>query len=563
MQTNQKPMPVGIEDFRKLVKEGYYFIDKTGFIKGYIDAQVQVTLITRPRRFGKTLTLSMLRYFFDVEKAEENRELFRGLVIEQAGERYMKEQGSRPVVFFTLKDIRMDTWKDELEKMALGLSKLYRNYLFLLESTKLTEVDREAFRAIWEKRGSLSEMEEAVANLCHMLELHYGRPPVLLLDEYDAPILAAWEKGYYNECIGFMRNFLGAALKTNPSLGFAVLTGVARISKESIFSGLNNLEVCSVLSDRYDDAFGFTQEEVNTLMMDSGVEDRLTELKQWYDGYRFGSAELYNPWSVINFVQNGCKFQPYWLNVSGNSILRVLLENVDEDRRKELEGLMQGVPVEATIDEGGIYTDIRESSNALYMMLLTTGYLKAVEAYWDPLGQELPCCKLLIPNLEIRIVYQREILGWLATRSDSIQLRNMLRAMVSGDAATFQNRLQKLLAGIVSYHDAARNPENFYHGMLLGFSVLMSREYRVASNRESGYGRFDIAFFPFRENVPGVILELKAAKTEDELEAKAKDALQQIEEKEYSAEFSRQGVKNIWKYGIAFQGKKVWLEGGA
>ena len=564
MQAKKKPMPVGIEDFRELITGGYYFIDKTRFIKEFVDNQGKVTLITRPRRFGKTLALSMLQYFFTLEHGEENRKLFRGLAIERAGETYMREQGTRPVVFLTLKDIRSGCWEGEREKFALRLSHLYRNYLFLLESPALAEVDRESFLAVWKKTANTSEMEDAIANLCCLLEKHHGKKPILLMDEYDAPILSAWENGYYKEGIDFMRGLLGSALKTNPALHFAVLTGVTRVSKESIFSGLNNLKVCSVLSDAYCDIFGFTQEEVARLMEECGVGDKLPELKRWYDGYQFGWAEIYNPWSVIRYIDEGCKFQPYWLNVSGNSILHVLLEHVDEDRRKELEGLMKEIPVEASIDEGVIYPDIRESSNALYMMMLTTGYLKAVEAWWDPAGEELPSCKLLIPNNEIRMVYRKEIFGWMAARSDSIQLRHMLRAMVSGDAATFQNRLQKILTGIVSYHDAAHNPENFYHGLLLGFAVLMSGSYRVESNRESGYGRFDIAFFPLKvkESAPGVILELKSAKSEEAMVEKAKEALRQIEEKAYLAELSRQGVKEVWKYGIAFHGKKVWLERG-
>ena len=561
MQERKRPMPVGIEDFGELIRREYCFVDKTRFIRKLLDSQGKITLITRPRRFGKTLTLSMLQYFFTLENAEENRKLFRGLDIERAGEKYMREQGTHPVVFLTLKDIRSGCWEGEREKFALNLSCLYQNYLFLLESPVLTEVDHEVFRSIWKRTGSTAEMEGAITSLCRMLEKHHGKKPILLLDEYDAPILSAWEKDYYEDCIDFMRGFLSSALKTNPSLHFAVLTGVTRVSKESIFSGLNNLKVCSVLSDAYCDIFGFTQQEAARLMEECGVGDKLPELRKWYDGYRFGQVEIYNPWSVIRYIDEGCVFQPYWLNVSGNSILHVLLEHVDEDRQKELEGLMKEMPVEAVIDEGVIYPDIRESSNALYMMMLTTGYLKAVETDWDPTGEELPCCKLLIPNKEIRMVYRKEILGWMATRSDSIQLRHMLRAMVSGDVATFRNRLQKILTGIVSYHDATHNPENFYHGLMLGFAVLMSGSYRVESNRESGYGRFDIAFFPLKEGAPGVILELKSAKSEEAMEEKAKEALRQIEEKAYLAELSRQGVKEVWKYGIAFCGKKVWMEG--
>ena len=558
----KKAMPVGIEDFGKIIAGNYYWIDKTRFIKELLDAHGAVTLITRPRRFGKTLTLSMLQYFFDMEHAEENRKLFAGLDIEKAGDSYMKEQGSRPVVSLTLKGVQNTKFEVMMELLQGLLQKLYGDHRYLLEHPGVAEEGRRFIRRILSGDARQADLQVSLANLTGYLEQAHGRKPILLLDEYDAPILSAWEHDYYNECIEFMRGFLGNALKTNPSLDFAVLTGVTRISKESIFSGLNNLKVCSVLSDQYSDILGFTQEEVAKLMSDCGVGDKLSELKKWYDGYRFGSTEIYNPWSVIQFVDNGCQFRPYWLNVSGNSILHVLLEHVDEERRDELEGLMREIPVEATVDEGVVYGDIRSSSNALYMMMLTTGYLKAVEVDWNPSGEELASCKLLIPNREIRMIYRKEILGWMATNSDSIYLQQMLRAMMSGDVKTFQKRLEKLMVGIVSFHDPEHNPENFYHGMLLGFSVLMNASYRVESNRESGYGRFDIAFFPVKEGTPGVILELKAAKSEEEMESLAKEALQQIEEKSYVTELERQGVKDVWKYGIAFHGKKVWMERG-
>ena len=560
MQNSRRPMPVGIEDFRDLVTGGYYFIDKTRFIKEYMDARGKVTLITRPRRFGKTLTLSMLQYFFTLEQAEENRHLFTGLDIETAGEKYMQEQGSRPVVFLTLKDIRMQHWQDELERMGIVLSNLYQNYLFLLESPSLTEVDRAMFQAIWKRSGSRAEMEDAIANLCRMLNLHYGKSPMLLLDEYDAPILAAWENGYYKECIDFMRGFLGAALKTNPFLGFAVLTGVTRISKESIFSGLNNLSVCSVLTERYSDIFGFTQDEADRLMKDCGLAESLPELKQWYDGYLFGSTEIYNPWSVIQFVDHGCKFQRYWINVSGNSILGVLLKSVDEARYDDLQELLRfrESSVEAFVDEGIIYPDIGADKNALYMMLLTTGYLKSIETWQDRRGRWW--CRLQIPNREVLLAYEDEVLARVAGPGNQVALFSMLNAMTAGKTAAFQKHLERILRDMVSFHDTAQ-PEAFHHGLMLGLTVLMEGEYRVESNKESGYGRFDLAFFPLNKNVPGVILELKSAKSENELEEKAKEALAQIGEKKYVAELARQGAREIWQYGIAFCGKRVWLEG--
>ncbi len=341
-----------------------------------------------------------------------------------------------------------------------------------------------------------------------------------------------------------MRGFLGSVLKTNPSLDFAVLTGVTRVSKESIFSGLNNLKVCSILSDAYCDIFGFTQEEAARLMEKCGVEDKLSELKKWYDGYRFGQVEIYNPWSVICYIGEGCRFRPYWLNTSGNSILRDLLEHVDRRRQKELEGLLQGKGVEAPVMENVVYSDLPHHRDALFMMLMTAGYLKPVETWKDEDCADWVLLK--IPNVEVRMAYRKEILGHIVPSQGEILLRDMLRSMTDGDAEGFLENLSELLRDFVSYHDAAQ-PESFHHGLLLGLSVLLDGKYRVESNRESGYGRFDIAFFPLKTNTPGVILELKSTKSEEELEEKAKEALRQIEEKAYITELSRQGVQEVWK----------------
>ena len=559
METQKKAMPVGVEDFRDLVTKGYHFVDKTRFIREFLDDKGVVTLITRPRRFGKTLTLSMLGYFFTVENAGENRKLFAGLDIEKAGAEYMGEQGSRPVVFLTLKEVRSTDFTSMLTGLTEFLRKLYGEFAYLTDSDRLSAQDKEYFSVIWNATGKAELMKVALSNLMNMLEKHHGIKPLLLLDEYDAPILAAWENGYYRECVDFMRGFLGSALKTNPSLGAAVLTGVTRISKESIFSGLNNLKVCSVLTERYSDIFGFTQAEAARLMEDCGVKDKLPELKQWYDGYLFGDTEIYNPWSVIQFVDNGCKFQRYWINVSGNSILGVLLKSVDEARYEELQGLLsfRASSVEALVDEGIIYPDIGTDSNALYMMLLTTGYLKAIEIWQDARGRWW--CRLQIPNREVLLAYEDEVLARVAGPGSRVALFSMLDAMTAGKAAVFQKYLGRILRDMVSFHDTAQ-PEAFYHGLMLGLTVLMEGEYRIESNRESGYGRFDIAFFPLKENAPGVILELKAAKSEEELEAKAREALEQIASKAYNTDLARQGVKEIWSYGIAFCGKRMWME---
>ncbi len=560
MQVLKRPMPVGIEDFKELVASHYYFIDKTRFIKELIDTQGKVTLITRPRRFGKTLSLSMLQYFFTLENAEENRQLFAGLDIERAGEKYMSQQGSRPVVFLTLKEIRRPNYTSMLAMLASLLQDIYGSYRCILNSNRLEDSEAEYFLRILAGKGSEEDLAVSLKRLMVYMEKYCGATPVLLLDEYDAPILSAWENGYYRECIDFMRGFLGSALKTNPALGFAVLTGITRISKESIFSGLNNLDVCGVLTELYNDAMGFTQDETAKLMADCSQEDKLPELAKWYDGYRFGQAEIYNPWSVINFVQHGCKFQRYWINVSGNSILRVLLKNVDETRYDELQSLLRfrEAYVDTMMDEGIIYPDIETDDNALYMMLLTTGYLKAIETWQDRRGRWW--CRLQIPNREVLLAYEDEVLAKVAGPSNRVPLFAMLNAMTAGKASVFQKHLRKILRDMVSYHDTAL-PESFYHGLMLGLTVLMEGEYRVESNRESGYGRFDLAFFPLHPGTPGVILELKAADSDEELENKAQEALQQIAEKEYCAELARQGASDIWNYGIAFHGKKICLKG--
>ncbi len=558
MQSARKPMPVGVEDFKRLVTDGYCFIDKTRFIKDYIDAQGVVTLITRPRRFGKTLTLSMLQYFFDSEQGEENRQLFSGLDIERAGERYMQEQGSRPVVFLSLKEVQAGDKGLMLELLARVLQGLCKRFRYLLEGDRLIEEDKKVLRRLLELRGDEADLRFSLRTLMQCLEDFHGKKPMLLLDEYDAPILFAWEKGYYEECIDFMRGFLSAALKTNPALGSAVLTGVTRISKESIFSGLNNLNVCSVLREKYSDAFGFTQEEAARLMEDCGVGDRLPELARWYDGYLIGGREIYNPWSVIQFIDHGCKFQPYWLNTSGNAILRDLLERVDSRRQRDLYGLLKGRPVEVPVMENFVFGNIGENRNALFMLLMTTGYLKPVEMWKDSRRQDW--VRLQIPNFEVHFAYETEILNNIVPSQGEILLRDMLRSMAEGDTQEFAENLSDILRDFVSYHDAAQ-PESFYHGLLLGFSVLMDGKYKVESNKESGYGRFDIAFFPQKENAPGIILELKGAKSEDELETKAQEALAQIEEKAYGAEMARLGVKEIWRYGIALCGKRVYMAG--
>ena len=556
MEQNKR-MPVGVDDFKAL-REQYYFVDKTKFIQELIDGHSPVTLITRPRRFGKTLTMSMLYYFFTNENAEENKKLFDGCAIAAAGEKYMAEQGTRPVVFFSLKDIKMDTWEACLKKLGLKLASLYDRFGVLGESGKLSNYQRRMFAEVLERRSEPEALEGALQHLSECLTTHYERKPILLIDEYDAPIQSAWEHGYYDKAIGFFRNFLSAALKTNPALDFALLTGVLRISKESIFSALNNLKVSSVIQGPYADVMGFEKHEVEKMAADLGCLGKTAEIKEWYDGYNFSGREMYNPWSVISYFDEGCKPGAYWANTSGNSILKSMLRRVDEERQGDLAGLMQGRPILSMLDEGLIYDDIYENKDALYTLLLTTGYLKCV-GQQTAHGREWN--ELSIPNKEIRALFEKEILRNLSGYTEESTVFRMMDAMLDGNQERFANLLQKILRENVSAHDAAY-PETFYHGMMLGFSLLLNDRYDIESNRESGYGRFDLAFIPKDKEKAGVIMEFKKAKNEAALDTKAEEALRQIEGKEYMTALSKRGISTAWKYGIAFCGKKLALVRG-
>lgn len=390
-----------------------------------------------------------------------------------------------------------------------------------------------------------------------MLKHHFRKPVVLLLDEYDVPIQQAWEQGYYTEAIAFMRNFLSLALKTNQDLDFALLTGVLRIAKESIFSGLNNLIISSVIEESYSTAMGFTAEEVHRLANAMGHADKFPEIQQWYDGYRFAGMGIYNPWSVLNYFDNNCRPQPYWANTSSNAILKQLLKNTSQEQQNNLLRLLRGQNIAAIIDEGIVYEDIDTQVDALYTVMLTTGYLTAESISWGPAGQE---CNLTIPNEEIRGIYSREVLRKISGGESTSVLTRLMRNLLLGKAEQFQEDMQNVLLQMTSVYDTA-NQESFYHGFLLGMTALLMPQYEVQSNRESGYGRFDLAIFPKEKNSFGAILEFKTAATEAELEKRAAEALQQIESKEYIQAFLSRDItkEHILKYGIAFFGKHVMI----
>ena len=552
-------MPVGVDNFREMVSRDYYFVDKTNFIKELLDNKNKVTLITRPRRFGKTLAMRMLQEFFDINAA--GRDTFKGLNISRAGEKYIQHRGKYPVIFFSLKDIATGNYQDALRDLCGKISDLYAEYGFLAESPALNEREKEYFLSVYNiadhEQYGRDKWGKSLRMLTVYLWKHYGVKTILLLDEYDAPIQHAWEDGYYEDMIRFMRQFYSEVLKGNDALEFAVLTGVLRVAKESIFSGLNNLKVCSVLSEDYSDIFGFTGQEVARMAADLQREDKLPEIRAWYDGYSFGGSEIYNPWSVIMYFDAKCKPAPYWVNTSGNGIIKYMLDRLDGRGREDLQSLMDGNTISKQVQEGIIYEEIGSNADDLYTMLLTTGYLKCTRSQDSLLGTYMD---LQIPNLEILRLFTREIAQNFTGYRGVSDITNMMDEMLKGNAVLFEEDLNRILRNSVSYHDAA-NGESFYHGMMLGFCVLLKDSHIVESNRESGYGRFDLALIPTDRRYYGVIMEFKRAADEGQLEEKALEALAQIEELSYIAEFQQRQIEKVWKYGIAFCGKKVCLRG--
>lgn len=552
-------MPVGVDNFREMVSRDYYFVDKTNFIKELLDHKNKVTLITRPRRFGKTLAMRMLQEFFDINAA--GRDTFKGLNISRAGEKYIQHRGKYPVIFFSLKDIATGNYQDALRDLCGKISDLYAEYGFLAESPALNEREKEYFLSVYNiadhEQYGRDKWGKSLKMLTVYLWKHYGVKTILLFDEYDAPIQHAWEDGYYEDMIRFMRQFYSEVLKGNDALEFAVLTGVLRVAKESIFSGLNNLKVCSVLSEDYSDIFGFTGQEVARMAADLQMEDKLPEIRAWYDGYSFGGSEIYNPWSVIMYFDAKCKPAPYWVNTSGNGIIKYMLDRLDGRGREDLQSLMDGNTISKQVQEGIIYEEIGSNADDLYTMLLTTGYLKCTSSQDSLLGTYMD---LQIPNLEILRLFTREIAQNFTGYRGVSDITNMMDEMLKGNAVLFEEDLNRILRNSVSYHDAA-NGESFYHGMMLGFCVLLKDSHIVESNRESGYGRFDLALIPTDRRYYGVIMEFKRAADEGQLEEKALEALAQIEELSYIAEFQQRQIEKVWKYGIAFCGKKVCLRG--
>ena len=559
VKKNQKKgiraLPIGISDYVRAQSE-YYYVDKTMLIKEFLDQKPFVSLFTRPRRFGKTLNMDMLRVFFEISE-EDTSKFFCDKNIWKCGSEYRSHQGKYPVIFLTFKDVKFDSWEATIDKIRDLLQEEYGRHQVLPDSDKLAKYEKEYFAKIMEGTATEVELTSALEKLSRMLTEHYGKAPIIIIDEYDTPIQEGYSKDFYDEIIGFMRNFFSGAFKDNRNLSYGFLTGILRIAQESIFSGLNNLTVNSVMDEAYDNYFGFTGDEVHEMLDYYGVLDKESELKDWYDGYLFGSEEIYNPWSVINYISKGCIPQAYWVNTGKNEILEDVLKAAADDITEKLYALLQGERVIARIDQNVVYGSLLEDPANIYSLLLAAGYLKTPKKELQADGSYL--CEVSIPNREIAAVYKSEILSHLLqigviTRTTANKIAESLYA---DDIKGLQKAIAEYLDNSISFYDAVA--EGFYHGVVLGMIALMDNQYKIKSNRESGEGRYDISLIPREKRYPGIIMELKWKKGLDEkaLEQLSEEALNQINDKGYNFEMREDGVENISKFGIAFSGKKV------
>ena len=556
----KKPMPIGISDF-KTTTTSYYYVDKTLLIRDFLDTKPMVSLFTRPRRFGKTLNMDMVRVFF--EKTQEDTSIyFKDKQIWQCGSDYTRHQGKYPVIFLTFKDVKCLTWQETFQKIRKLISLEFIRHSELEESTALGIYEKEQYHRLASDNANEVDCQMGLQILSLLLHKHYGQECIIIIDEYDTPIQQGHHCNFYPEIVNFMRNFFSGGLKDNPHLAFGFLTGILRVAKESIFSGMNNLKTNSILDDSYSEYFGFTKDEIRDIMEYYGRTDKYEEICEWYDGYRFGDTDIFNPWSVLNYMDENCSAKAYWQSTGDNSIIRQIVAEADDETADNLRKLMQGQMVSSYVDTSVIYPEIRNNPTTIYSFLLSAGYLKVVKK--DELHDGNAICDIAIPNKEIFYVYEKEILSALTNVISQSTAIAIQQAIIKQDVPKLQDNLQKLLLNSISSFDYAH--ENFYHGLILGICAIMNNLYRVDSNRESGHGRYDIQLRPYDKKMPGIIIELKVLKDgvaesriDSELEASAKEALAQIERQQYVTAMKQQGITHFFKVGVSFYKKHVKL----
>ena len=556
-QEKFKKISIGVEDFKEIIDKDGYFVDKTLMIKKLIESQAKVTLFTRPRRFGKTLNQFMIRRFFEdeiTEKGEEvdNGYLFDGLAITECGEEILKHQQQYPVIFMTLKSAKQPNFEEAYKKLCGEIAGEFRRHQYLLEGNSLADDQKNIFQKIMTKQSDYGEYNDALKFLSECLWQYHGKNTIILIDEYDVPLENAYFRGFYDEMIDFIRSLFESALKTNPYLERSVITGCLRISKESIFTGLNNLKVDSVLRTEYGDSFGFTESEVEAMLAYYNLQEELPEVKRWYDGYLFNDIEIYNPWSIINYVYDRdhkiTQFAlPYWSNSSSNSIIREMVGEADQEAKADLETLINGGIIEKPVHEDITYGDIHQTQDNLWNFLFFTGYLKKMSERKDESGESL-YLSMAIPNTEIKTIYKNSISYWFEQRIKETDRSPLVRALETGDCEAAEDFINRQLADTISYYDYA---ENFYHGFMAGLLVNIGG-YSVKSNRESGNGRPDIVITELKFRGRAMILELKVSETISGMEKKCEEGLAQIEKGNYAQPLLDDGHQPILKYAICF-----------
>ena len=544
----KKPLPIGVSDFKKATSD-YYYVDKTLLIRDFIDAKPQVSLFTRPRRFGKTLTMDMLRVFFE-KTDEDTSKYFKDKAIWDCGDYYTAYQGQYPVVFLTFKDVKCATWEDTYDKISKLIALEFLRHGELETSSKLNAYEKEQYINLSRGKANEVDYQMSLQVLSLLLYKHYGKECVVIIDEYDTPIQQGHTCGFYEQIIDFMRSFFSGGLKDNTYLAYGFLTGILRVAKESIFSGLNNLKINSILDEAYSQFFGFTKDEVKKMLEYYGVEDKYQEVCDWYDGYLFGNTEIFNPWSVINYISDKCFPKAFWQSTGSNDIIGEIISSATPEVTENLQRLLMGKKVTTYIDTNVIYPEVITNPHSVYSFLLIAGYLKVDKIYPQNDGNYM--CDVAIPNKEIAFVYEKEVLAKTGKASVAVAIQ---QAIFKNDIKRLQKLLEQFMVESISYHDGAS--EGFYHGMMLGLCAVVSNRYRVRSNGESGDGRFDIQLYPENNNIPGFIFEFKKAKDESEMEAMADLALKQIEDNRYDTQMKADGITKIVKIGIAFYGKQA------
>ena len=550
----KKPLPIGVSDF-KSATTNYYYVDKTLLIRDFLNAIPMVSLFTRPRRFGKTLNMDMLRVFF--EKTSDNTSIyFKDKYIWQCGDYYTKHQGQYPVIFLSFKDVKCSSWQETFQKISKLISLEFMRHDELESSFVLSSYEKEQYHRFASENINEVDCQMGLQLLSLLLHKHYNKECVIIVDEYDTPIQQGHLCDFYNEIVDFMRNFFSGGLKDNPHLAFGFLTGILRVAKESIFSGMNNLKTNSILDNSYSSYFGFTNEEVKDMLAYYEYEDKYQEILEWYDGYRFGNTEIFNPWSVINYISDQCFPKAFWQSTGSNDIIGEIIGTATPEITENLYKLFCGNTITTYVDTSVIYPEVQNNPYSIYSFLLVAGYLKVAEIYPQNDGNYM--CDVAIPNKEILYVYEKEVLNRTNQNNVSISIH---QAIFSKDTRKLQSLLEDFMLKSISTMDGAN--EAFYHGMMLGLCAVLGSQYKVRSNRESGLGRFDIELLPMMQGIPGFIFEFKHTKDINvDLDSLANSALRQIDDMKYDTELKDFGVKNIVKIGIAFRQKSAVVKRG-